>query len=72
MCVTLGYQGYLVRQVGTAIFTMSGDGSTLYSEGAEYFIPVVPVSLVDPTGAGDAYRAGFLTAFVRDIRADLL
>ena len=66
MCVTLGVsRETLVRQVGTAIFTMSGDGSTLYSEGAEYFIPVVPVSLVDPTGAGDAYRAGFLTAFVR-------
>ena len=66
MCVTLGVsRDALVRQVGTAVFTMSGDGSTLYSEGAEYFIPVVPVSLVDPTGAGDAYRAGFLTAFVR-------
>jgi ribokinase len=44
---------------------MSGDGSTLYSEDTEHFIPVVPVTLVDPTGAGDAYRAGFLSAYVR-------
>jgi nucleoside kinase len=55
----------IVQRVGTAIFTMSGDGSTLYSGGKEFFIPVVPVTLADPTGAGDAYRAGFLTAYVR-------
>jgi ribokinase len=66
MCQTLGMtRDAIVRQVGTAIFTMSGDGSTLYSEGAEHFIPAVPVTLVDPTGAGDAYRAGFLSAYVR-------
>jgi ribokinase len=45
---------------------MSGDGSTLYTKGdAEHFIPAVPVKLADPTGAGDSYRAGFLSAFVR-------
>jgi ribokinase len=66
MCATLGMtRDAIVRQVGTAIFTMSGDGSTLYYRGAEHFIPVVPVTLVDPTGAGDAYRAGFLSAYVR-------
>ncbi len=66
MCTTLGMtRDAIVRQVGTAIFTMSGDGSVLYSGGTEHFIPVVPVTLVDPTGAGDAYRAGFLSAYVR-------
>jgi len=66
MCTTLGItREALVRQVDTAIFTMSGDGSTLYTQGKEHFIPVVPVKLVDPTGAGDAYRAGFLSAYVR-------
>jgi ribokinase len=44
---------------------MSGDGSTLYMGASEHFIPVVPVTLADPTGAGDAYRAGFLSAYVR-------
>jgi ribokinase len=44
---------------------MSADGSTLYTGGIEYFIPVVPVTLADPTGAGDSYRAGFLSAYVR-------
>ena len=66
MCRTLGItQDALIRQVNIAIFTMSGDGSMLYTKGTEQFIPVVPVALVDPTGAGDAYRAGFLTAYVR-------
>jgi nucleoside kinase len=66
MCRTLGTtREAIVKRVGTAIFTMSGDGSTLYSQGKEFFIPVVPVVLADPTGAGDAYRAGFLTAYVR-------
>jgi sugar/nucleoside kinase (ribokinase family) len=37
----------------------------LYSNGTEHFIPVVPVTLADPTGAGDSYRAGFLSAYVR-------
>jgi ribokinase len=55
----------LIAKVDTAVFTMSGDGSTLYTKGTEHFIPVVPVHLADPTGAGDAYRAGFLSAYVR-------
>jgi nucleoside kinase len=66
MCDTIGCsREALIGQVGMAIFTMSGDGSTLYAGGQEQFIPVVPVTLADPTGAGDAYRAGFLSAFVR-------
>ena len=66
MCTTLGVtRDAIIRQVGTAIFTMSGNGSTLYTGGGEHFIPVVPVTLVDPTGAGDAYRAGFLSAYVK-------
>ncbi|MDD1702823.1 MAG: carbohydrate kinase family protein [Methanoregula sp.] len=55
----------LISQVDMAIFTMSGDGSTLYTGGKEYVIPVVPVTLRDPTGAGDGYRAGFLSAYVK-------
>lgn len=66
MCRTLQTtRENLVKRVGTAIFTMSGDGSTLYTNGKEHFIPVVPVTLADPTGAGDSYRAGFLSAYVR-------
>lgn len=66
MCETLGItRSDLIGRVNMAIFTMSGDGSTLYTRGNEHFIPVVPVTLADPTGAGDSYRAGFLSAYVR-------
>jgi nucleoside kinase len=66
MCTTLGVtREALIKEVTMAIFTMSGDGSTLYMGGAEHFIPAVPVTLADPTGAGDSYRSGFLSAYVR-------
>jgi ribokinase len=66
MCKTLGItKEALIQNVDMAVFTMSGDGSMLYTNGTEQFIPVVPVTLSDPTGAGDSYRAGFLSAYVR-------
>lgn len=66
MCSTMKIsREKLISLVEMAVFTMSGDGSTLYIDGKEYFVPVVPVTLADPTGAGDSYRAGFLTAFQR-------
>jgi adenosine kinase len=43
------------------IVTRGGDGSTIYAKGDEYQIPAVkPASVEDPTGCGDAYRAGLL------------
>ena len=66
MCTTLDVtREALISQVSLAIFTMSGEGSMLYTGGKEHFIPAVPVTLCDPTGAGDSYRAGFLAAHVR-------
>jgi ribokinase len=66
MCKTLAIsKENLIKQVGMAVFTMSGEGSELYEDHKHHVIPAVPVSLVDPTGAGDAYRAGFLSAYVR-------
>lgn len=66
MCATMGItKDALVNRVDMAVFTMGGDGSTLYVKGKEHVIPAVPVTLSDPTGAGDAYRSGFLSAYVR-------
>lgn len=53
----------LIRRIPTSIITMSGDGSEIHAKGRVHKIPAVPVKLADPTGAGDAYRAGFLTAY---------
>ncbi len=56
----------LIDSVSIAVFTESAAGSRLHEGGKTHHIPVVQVPLADPTGAGDAYRAGFLTAFERD------
>jgi len=55
----------IIRSVPIAVITMDAQGSNVYVAGERHFIPVVPVRLVDPTGAGDAYRAGFLSGYVR-------
>lgn len=55
----------IVAQVPLAVFTMGAGGSVLHEDGTTMHIPAIPVRMVDPTGAGDAYRAGFLTAYVR-------
>ena len=52
----------IIAAVPTAIITEGKAGSTLYRGEIEK-IPSVAVSAVDPTGAGDAYRAGLFTAW---------
>ncbi len=43
------------------IITRGGEGSTIYADGKEITIPCVKATaLLDPTGCGDAYRAGLL------------
>lgn len=51
----------LVRAGKTLIVTHGSSGSHIYAGGEHYIIPVFPVARVaDPTGIGDAYRAGLL------------
>ena len=51
----------LARRVQALILTRGAEGSTVYSGGREIAIPSVkPAAVVDPTGCGDAYRAGLL------------
>lgn len=63
MAKTLGTsREELAGSVPMAVFTMGAEGSE-YTRGDEKgTIPALDVTMVDPTGAGDAYRAGFLTA----------
>lgn len=56
-------QDELVSMVPMAVFTHGRMGSVLYQDGEETHIPSIPVEMKDPTGAGDAYRAGFLSAY---------
>jgi len=51
----------LVRMVDALVVTKGARGSTIYAKGQRHDIPSVePEEVVDPTGCGDAYRAGLL------------
>ena len=51
----------LARNVKAAIVTLGAQGSQIYANGKRFDIPCVKATeLVDPTGCGDAYRAGLL------------
>ena len=58
-------------QVGLRVTTLGADGVDLVSaDGTAIHVPVVPeTARVDPTGVGDAFRAGFLTG--RGVGLDL-
>jgi adenosine kinase len=51
----------LAERVEALIVTLGGEGSVIHARGTTFSIPAVkPTALVDPTGCGDAYRAGLL------------
>ncbi len=52
---------WIAQQVKALIVTLGADGSLIYTGGKEIAIPTPkPKAIVDPTGCGDAYRAGLL------------
>jgi len=51
----------IAARLDALIVTRGEQGSTIYAAGAQHDIPAVAASaVVDPTGCGDAYRAGLL------------
>ena len=51
----------VVKHVDALIITLGGSGSVIHTKDKKYEIPTVkPKSVEDPTGCGDAYRAGLL------------
>ena len=51
----------LARDVQALVLTLGGQGSRIYADGDTHDIPVAPAEqVIDPTGCGDAYRAGLL------------
>jgi len=58
----------MAQRVDALIVTKGADGSTVYAGGKEINIPVVSVDdLKDPTGCGDAYRAGLIYGMMNDM-----
>jgi len=51
----------LASSVDALMVTKGSQGSSIYSKGKEIIIDSVPIKIpVDPTGCGDAYRAGLI------------
>jgi adenosine kinase len=51
----------LAERVEALILTRGAEGSVIYADGQRIEIPCAkPSQVVDPTGCGDAYRAGLL------------
>ncbi|SCZ58432.1 carbohydrate kinase family protein [Thiohalomonas denitrificans] len=58
----------IAEQVEAFIVTRGGKGSYIYTPKHRYEIPAAPVrGINDPTGCGDAYRAGLLHGLVNDM-----
>jgi len=51
----------IARRVDALVVTLGSEGSRIHAGGATIHVPAVPAAgIVDPTGCGDAYRAGLL------------
>ncbi|MEL7447637.1 MAG: carbohydrate kinase family protein [Pseudomonadota bacterium] len=60
------------ERVEALVVTRGGEGSYVYTEGKRIDIPAAkPASLEDPTGCGDAFRAGLLFGLLRGLDWEL-
>ena len=56
----------LAKEVKALIVTLGGKGSRIYADGQVHDIPAAkPQAIMDPTGCGDAYRAGLMFAMLK-------
>jgi adenosine kinase len=57
----------IARMIAAVVVTRGGEGSSVFTAGARIDVPSVKAdAVVDPTGCGDAYRAGLLYGMARD------
>lgn len=57
----------VAREVKIAALTRSEHGSVILAGGERHVVAAQPTKVVDTTGAGDAYAAGFLAALTRGL-----
>ncbi len=58
----------VAEHVDALIVTKSGEGSVIYTKNKRYEIPIARTEkLEDPTGCGDAYRAGLLYGLMNEM-----
>lgn len=55
----------IAKKTKALIVTLGAQGSSIYTDGQQIDIPCVkPQDIIDPTGCGDAYRAGLMFGIV--------
>jgi adenosine kinase len=58
----------IAQRVKALIITRGGDGSTIYTGGKQIEIPCAKARVIkDPTGCGDAYRAGLIYGIEKNL-----
>jgi len=69
LCERTGWsEEQIAGEVKALIITRGGQGSTIFADGRRIEIPAVkPAAIADPTGCGDAYRAGLLHGLMRGL-----
>jgi adenosine kinase len=74
MCEKTGLDlATLSKKVEALIVTRGGQGSEVWRNGEVRPVPVAPVrQVVDPTGCGDAYRAGLLYGLAQGLDWDTI
>jgi adenosine kinase len=61
----------IASRVRAYVVTKGGEGSVIYADGHEHVIPTArPEALKDPTGCGDAYRAGLIYGLLNELDWD--
>ncbi len=55
----------LSQKVETVVVKMGASGAVAIRDGRRFSAPAVPVTVIDPIGAGDSFDAGFLHQFLR-------
>jgi len=61
----------ILQYVDTLVITLGERGSKAITRDREYYQPAFRVKVVDTTGAGDAFSAGFIYGLMKDLPLDL-
>jgi adenosine kinase len=62
----------MLEQVSVVVTTLGAKGSQVHTRENEFTVrPVKAIQVLDPTGAGDAYRAGFAAAWLRKLSIEV-
>lgn len=57
----------VLERVNALVVTLGKEGATIYRKGGVQNVSASPATFVDGTGAGDAFRAGFLAALFKEL-----